>query len=230
MDSDRRSGRTHVTEDHLHPDAERLEAFVADELDAAEAAAVRSHVDGCDACQAEVDELRDLFAALARLPRFAPSAGFTDRVMARLDPSVVHAPAAGVRARRRERWRRATRRLPAWNAGLLAACVAVAVGGYAVLLWWSTRTGFAGQALAALGQVRAFDAIAWLARATVGAVVRSEIALGTGVAVRLWAGELGASLLLVVGAGLASSAAAWVLYRNLIHTPTRKPYDARIFA
>lgn len=39
------------------------------------------HLTECSLCHAEAERDRKLFLGLARLPRFAPAAGFADRVM-----------------------------------------------------------------------------------------------------------------------------------------------------
>src|SRR5690606_15160866 len=66
----------------LHPTPERLESYVEGALDDAERAVIESHLVTCARCQAEADEWKAVFAALSSLPRFAPSPGFADRVMA----------------------------------------------------------------------------------------------------------------------------------------------------
>ncbi|MFW6205828.1 MAG: anti-sigma factor family protein, partial [Gemmatimonadota bacterium] len=64
-----------------HPTPERLQDFVEDTLGGARERRVRAHIEGCVRCQAEVEELREVFAALERLPTLEPTAGFADRVM-----------------------------------------------------------------------------------------------------------------------------------------------------
>jgi len=44
-------------------------------------AARTMHLTECSLCHAEAERERALFLTLAQLPRFAPAAGFTDRVM-----------------------------------------------------------------------------------------------------------------------------------------------------
>jgi hypothetical protein len=39
------------------------------------------HLTECTLCRAEADRERKLFLSLVQLPRFAPTAGFADRVM-----------------------------------------------------------------------------------------------------------------------------------------------------
>lgn len=57
------------------------------------------HVDACGRCSAELEGYRALFAALGEVPRFAPSPGFSDAVMARVQIAPRTSPAL-VRARR----------------------------------------------------------------------------------------------------------------------------------
>jgi anti-sigma factor RsiW len=47
-------------------------------------APLMAHVESCPKCRAELAEARQLVAGLERLPHFAPSPLFTDRVMARV--------------------------------------------------------------------------------------------------------------------------------------------------
>lgn len=47
------------------------------------------HLPGCSLCLAEAERARKLMVELAQLPRFAPTAGFADRVMAQVK---IHSP------------------------------------------------------------------------------------------------------------------------------------------
>lgn len=67
----------HLTEWTLEQLAEG--ALPADELPRAE-----DHLQRCARCSGELEAYRGLFVALSDLPRFAPSAGFADAVMARV--------------------------------------------------------------------------------------------------------------------------------------------------
>lgn len=73
-----------MTDELLHPTADRLSAYAGGDLADGDRAVLESHMVGCARCQAEVEEWRSLFAGLAALPQFAPSTGFADRVMARV--------------------------------------------------------------------------------------------------------------------------------------------------
>ena len=61
--------------DHLT--TEELELWAQGLLSAART----MHLTECTLCHAEADRERTLFLSLSRLPRFAPSAEFADRVM-----------------------------------------------------------------------------------------------------------------------------------------------------
>lgn len=63
-------------------------------LEPGDRSTIESHLIGCDRCQAEVEETRSLFAALASLPQFDPGPGFALRVMSHVvlpDPWYVRA-------------------------------------------------------------------------------------------------------------------------------------------
>jgi hypothetical protein len=47
-------------------------------------APLQAHVDQCPACRAELEEARQVVGALERLPHFAPSPRFADRVMSQV--------------------------------------------------------------------------------------------------------------------------------------------------
>lgn len=74
---------------HLAP--ELLGAWVDGELAPAAGARVERHLVACERCAGEVQALRAVGTRLGSLPRFAPSDGFAERVMARVQ---VPAPSA----------------------------------------------------------------------------------------------------------------------------------------
>jgi hypothetical protein len=63
-----------------HLTSEEIELWAQGLLGAARA----MHLADCSLCLAEAERERKLVLTLAQLPRFAPAAGFTDRVMARV--------------------------------------------------------------------------------------------------------------------------------------------------
>jgi anti-sigma factor RsiW len=98
--------------DHLEV-SQRLESFVRSELEAAEAASVARHLEGCDACRAELEVERHLVEAMASLsvrsrPDFA--AGVMAAVAASAEPA----------------WARPRMSAWAWPAAVLAAFAAAA--------------------------------------------------------------------------------------------------------
>lgn len=205
-----------------HPEPAKLEALADGSLPAADRATVASHVEACASCAAEVDGFRQLFAALAGLPRLAPSAGFADRVMAnvRVAPAPATAPdrtPLGERLRALVPGRRLRWTLAAAFTGLPAVTVASA------LAWLVTHPNLSAQAL-------------WIfATQSIGAAVGSaaswtwEVIAATRPAG--WVAAFGRSLVAIdpgqLGVAAAAFAAltlacAWVLYSNLIRTPTRE--------
>jgi hypothetical protein len=61
-----------------------LEQLAEEALSAAEAAEARGHLESCRRCAGELDSYRGLYMMLSGLPRFAPSPGFSEQVMARV--------------------------------------------------------------------------------------------------------------------------------------------------
>ena len=94
-----------------------LDALAEGELSHSERSLAQAHLEGCPHCQAQLDEMRAVAAALDALPRFEPSGDFAAAVMARVAIRPVEAPAAAPA----RRWLPRTRR--GWmflGAGLLA--------------------------------------------------------------------------------------------------------------
>ena len=106
-----------------HPDEGVLQAYLDGELDAAEVAQLRSHLESCDACRAALQEQREFFNEATTL---------VDRLV--LDPP-VRIPVA----RRRTWWKS-----PAVG---IAASLAVALS-TAVLLWRPSSIGRDSEPLA----------------------------------------------------------------------------------
>lgn len=65
---------------HQHLATEEIELWAQGLLGAARA----MHLADCSLCLAEAERERKVLLELVRLPRFAPEAGFADRVMARV--------------------------------------------------------------------------------------------------------------------------------------------------
>jgi hypothetical protein len=66
---------------HLRPDEIEL---LLDGEEGFGVAPLQAHVRQCASCTAELDEARELMIALDTLPDFAPSVGFSDRVMSQV--------------------------------------------------------------------------------------------------------------------------------------------------
>jgi hypothetical protein len=64
----------------MHLTTDEIELWAQGLLGAARAI----HLAGCSLCREEADRERKVILALVQLPGFAPSAGFADRVMARV--------------------------------------------------------------------------------------------------------------------------------------------------
>lgn len=205
-----------------HPAPERLEAYVEDSLAAAERAVVESHLLTCARCQAVAEEWQTLFAELSSLPRPAPSPGFADRVM------------AGVRVPQPWYTRAAAwlgRLMPATTRGWAIAAAAIAAPVLTVagaVAWVLSRPWISAQGLWLFVRDRtaevAVGVTGWL----------GDLLLENTVA--LWVGEHGRSVLEGaglpgIGLGLAlllglTTLSAWIIYRNVVRTPTRDVHYA----
>lgn len=75
---------------------EELSAYLDGELNAAETAEVRAHLDGCAQCRADLDSLRQAAEGVKALPRATAPADLRDKVMTRLEAEP---------ARERSHWR-----------------------------------------------------------------------------------------------------------------------------
>lgn len=201
----------------MHPEPQRLEAYVEGALSEAERAVVDSHLMTCARCEAAAEEWRTLFAQLAALPRPAPAAGFADRVLAGVR---VHRPWA----ERAGEW--VGRLMPQTTRGwaIAAAIVALPVlAGYGAAAWLYSRPWFSAQGLWLFVRARAVETL------VAGADWAGGVVMGNTVAI--WVGERGQAVL--AGAGLAEiglglgviaalfALSAWVVYRNVFRTPTR---------
>jgi hypothetical protein len=115
------------------------------------------HLAGCDRCRAEVADLRALHARLAALAPLAPSAGFADRVMARVQ---LPAPA----------WTRALSSLRAHPAAALAAAASALLTVVGGITWMVAYPEITPGAVAALLADRG-TALAWQAVLVAGRAV-----------------------------------------------------------
>jgi anti-sigma factor RsiW len=190
-----------------------LELLAEDALPPEAKAEAQVHVEQCALCAAELEGYRTLVAALSGLPRFEPSPGFADTVMARVN---LQPRGASALARLR-RWLPATRR--GWMmlvvallaplaplaaaVGWLLAQPLVTVGGL-----WSMSEKWVSEALWSLFS-RALDV-----------VVRSGAwEWGEAVVERAWELSTSELSLVLVVMAIATPLSAWALAR-LLKTPT----------
>ncbi len=115
-------------------------------------APLRAHVRSCTSCQAELEEARTLMQVLDSLPDFAPSAGFSDRVMSQVQVFEPWHAAALTTVRQ---FVPATR--PARVAAGLAA--AVSAGVLTAATTWAVARADIGMLLAQVGLSRAREQV-----------------------------------------------------------------------
>lgn len=202
----------------LHPTTDNLEAYAEGVIGPADRAVIESHLISCPHCENQVEELRSLIHSLFSLPRFAPAAGFVDRVMARVRiPQPWHARASAALARL----------LPHTTRGwaLAAAMLALPIVAGATLVVWILSksyvtthglwvfaadrilTGISSVVLSALTFLAQTDIAAWLA-SSFETLLANNGARGIG----LLAGA--AAILIIVS--------VWVLYANLFRNRDRE--------
>jgi hypothetical protein len=80
-----------MTDLAMHLTTDEIELWAQGLLPAARAL----HLSDCSLCRVEADRERKVILELVSLPRFAPSAGFADRVMAQVR---VHTPSGDFQA------------------------------------------------------------------------------------------------------------------------------------
>ncbi|MDX1674475.1 MAG: zf-HC2 domain-containing protein [Longimicrobiales bacterium] len=199
-----------MSERFSHPSTERLEAFVEEALDGADRAVVDSHLTRCSDCQAEVAELRTLFAALGDLPELEPSAGFADRVMERVR---VRQPVLAAASAWLDRVTPQSTR--GWAAA--AAVFALPVIGTTVLVaWLLAQPGVSAQGLWTFGTALVGDAVVVGAQWVWTQLSSSTLAVWAAQAAEVvgtaGAGQVG--LALVMFATLTAGS-IYVLYQNL---------------
>lgn len=94
-----RLGRPSETSLNDHVAAEVLQDFLDGDLAARRAERIERHLAACVTCTAEADRWIALMQRLSTLDRFAPSAGFADRVLAAIDLPETAPLAARIRHR-----------------------------------------------------------------------------------------------------------------------------------
>lgn len=189
-----------------------LELYAEDALPTDEREEVRTHVERCAFCAAELEASRALFASLAQLPRFAPAPDFTDAVMAR----VTIRPEGSAALARVRRWLPATRR--GWMM-LFSVLLAPFVPLLAVAAWLLSYPLVTVSGLASMGSRWAGEAGGALAEGALGLVVGSGVLeWGQGLAGALWANPTSEVSLLAMFMAAATPVAAFTLVR-LLRTP-----------
>lgn len=208
-----------------HLSDERLQDFVEGLLPARHAARVRTHLDGCPRCAGDAAALETTIRHLAGLEHHAPSQGFAARVMAQ-----VHVPAPA--PAKVPEWRRALawagRLVPhtrkAWAALSGVAVTPVATLGLVVWTVFSHPTLTPG-ALASFAWWKATEAAGLLWQAVSSAALESASVFKLYSLLESLAVSPAAMAGAFVALSLATVAAVWVLYRNLI---VSHPVDGRI--
>lgn len=214
-----------MSEALFHPPAERLEAYAAGELDAGDVAVLESHLLDCGRCRLEVEEWRALFGALSDLPEMAPAAGFSERVMARVQirrPLAVRVDALVGRL--------VPRTAKGWALAGAALGLPTLVMGM-VMAWIASQPWLSISAVLGFGLQRVGTALASLPGALLSLASRTGVGLWITDAVqRLAAGGLAPfGVALGVFAALTVISAV-VLYQNLFRTPSRgERHYARFF-
>ncbi len=203
----------------LHPEPEQLESYLEGTLEEGQRAVLESHLVGCSRCQTELEEWRALFGALESLPSLEPSAGFADRVMARVTVRPTAAQAAAT-----SRWLPRTSR--GWS--LVAAFLALPVLGLGALAAWLVTQPWAtlasAEAVVAFAWTRASAAISGVVAQVTALLLQSSAAQSIAALFRQFVAVAGTR-----GVGLAAAAlslgllgSAWILYHNLVRNSTRE--------
>lgn len=201
-----------------HPSRDHLEAYCDGSLAGNERTVVGSHVAHCSSCGAEVEDWRSVFAAVAALPRFAPRAGFADRVMARVripDPWQARAGAALARI--------LPRTTPGWAAAAAVLSVPMLfVGGF--LAWLLSRSYVTANGLWIFATDRFAESANQVAGGAVTAALQSDVAAWLVTALNRLFDSAGARGVGVIAAltALAVVGSAWILYRYLFRSPARE--------
>lgn len=202
----------------MHPTTENLEAFAEGTIAPADGSVIESHLLGCPRCENVIEEWRSLFHALAALPRFVPTSGFTDRVMLRVRiPQPWHARAAATLGRLLPR----TTRGWALAAALLALPI---LAGGTFFGWLLSKSYVTTHGLWVYGTDRMFNAVQALVTSAALFLMETDVAA--------WLVKLGGTLLttggvrgvgvLAAGGAVLTIVSIWVLYTNLFRTSDRE--------
>lgn len=207
-----------------HLDPERLQAFADGSIAESERVVVESHVAVCVQCTTQLEEWRSLYAALADLPQYSPSALFADRVMARVSiaqPLPVWAPVVA------QAKLLVAKVAPKTSAGwaLAAALLALPIllGG-GVMGWLISKDYITPQSLWLFVTERTSSSLQSLGASTLSSVMETELTawvVQQATALFATAGMRGLGLIAALGGGL-TMLSIWILYKYLFRTPTRE--------
>lgn len=122
---------------------ENLSAWLDGEMPAAEAEALRRHVESCAACRQMAEELRSVSTLLKGARRQAAPAGLADEVQSRLEREMLMSPAAEEPEIIARMDRRLAHEQRAWwpRVAAVAACVALVAA--IAALWPAEKSGVA---------------------------------------------------------------------------------------
>jgi hypothetical protein len=196
----------HLSESAVEQMADGL--LTEQELERAEA-----HVQECAACAAQLEASLALFAALAQLPRFAPSSEFADHVMASIQVTPRASPVfAWIR-----HWAPETRR--GWTL-LIAALLAPMLPLFGVAAWVASNPVVSAPAVLRWsflqGRALALNAGTTLARWGVDLGIQGRM---EGIYLLARGVPLDAVIVALVILAVAIPLSAWSLFR-LVRTPT----------
>ncbi|MBI4540716.1 MAG: zf-HC2 domain-containing protein [Gemmatimonadetes bacterium] len=189
-----------------------LQDYADGVLPGLEREAAQTHLSSCARCRTEIEAWQLLFSQLVELPRFAPTPGFAERVMARIRIPL------GLRVLA---WLRRLIPVPAtprtWAVAVTAAAVpAVALG--SVFYWIFSYPGVTPGTLAAYLFLQARQAAAALVQTVFGGLLESEFVLRLYTVLDALVRSPGAAILAASAFSALTAAALWVLYRNLVTT------------
>ena len=201
----------------IHPDSERLDAYVEGTLDEGDRVVVESHLIACDRCQGEVEETRSLFTALAALPHFDPSPGFAARVMQHVrlpDPWYVRAGnyLQVIIPKTTRGW--------AFASGIFAMPL---VAASTLLLWLLSKPYITSETLVTYAWSRTVAAAVSATDAVAAMIMRSDLAIVIARGVQVaFTGSLRDAGLIALGFAVLTSLSTWVLYQNLFRSQSRR--------
>lgn len=211
---------------HLPP--ERIQDLLEGRLPRRDALSAQGHLHACQACRLEAQAWRTFLAGIGELPALTPSPGFAERVMAHVRIQLALAaahptPAERVRLLVRSVSPRTRRRVAALAGAGVTPGVTLALMVYTVFSRPMVTVGGLGSFLWLQGS----DALAlWLG----GLAERSggiPALLGAASTLDSVSGSPVSLALTVAGLGCVLLASSWVLYRNVLTTPTVQRSDAR---